>query len=563
MHLRLLVLLLLVSFAQASWSEQGGELSAADCQIYFSADDPALFKFVETRNQTSFADYAGMRIASIETVTLPVFNENDPKENYWPFRLANRLHIETRPDTIERQLIFATGEPLDQQKILENERLLRENNYLIDAMILPARVCGSDIHLLVVVRDVWTLSPSASASRTGGENRSDIGISESNLLGRGQRLSVGYFDNSERSGKTLDYRHPNIIGKYTELLLGIEDNSDGEANSIELVRPFFELDSTWAAGAAWSESSQIETIETHDEELNRYREETEYYELFYGWSRGRQNDVVQRWFAGVTSDVDSFQTVDADISEIPEDRAFRYPWLEWRSMEDRFVTLSNITHSHRHEDLLVGFSHRLRLGYASERLDSSHDAWIFEAESGYSASFGNHHLLRVTLSADGRYNIDEGYTENTFYSGLAEYYHFPDRKNRWYAKINYIAGRNINDDDELTVGGGYTLRGYPDEYQRGNRQWVMTVEQRHFTDFHFLQLAYLGAAVYVDAGRTWNSEEPSSVNDDPLANLGIGLRASPSKFNVDRVLHVDIAWPLVNRDEVDSYQLIVSGRVDF
>jgi hypothetical protein len=41
------------------------------------------------------------------------------------------------------------------------------------------------------------------------------------------------------------------------------------------------------------------------------------------------------------------------------------------------------------------------------------------------------------------------------------------------------------------------------------------------------------------------------------------LRLSPSKFRVDLVLHLDVAAPLVNQDEVDDVQLIVTGRVDF
>src|SRR5690606_38164227 len=121
-------------------------------------------------------------------------------ENRWLYRLANRLHVDTRIKTLERQLIFNIGENLQPEKIAENERLLRNNNYLIDAMILPHKVCGNDIYLLVVVREVWTLTPSASASRTGGENSSYAGLTESNLLGSGQIISLGYYDDADRSG---------------------------------------------------------------------------------------------------------------------------------------------------------------------------------------------------------------------------------------------------------------------------------------------------------------------------------------------------------------------------
>jgi len=35
-----------------------------------------------------------------------IFNLDDPKENNWLFRLANRLHIKTRPYVIRSQLRF-------------------------------------------------------------------------------------------------------------------------------------------------------------------------------------------------------------------------------------------------------------------------------------------------------------------------------------------------------------------------------------------------------------------------------------------------------------------------
>src|SRR5690606_18121253 len=128
-----------------------------------------------------------------------------------------------------------------------------------------------------------------------------------------------------------------------------------------------------------------------------------------------------------------------------------YPWLEWSSIQDEFVTLSNITHSHRNEDLLVGFAHDVRVGYASETWDSSEDAWVFSGNSGYTAGFSEHHYLRLALGIDGRYDVDTERAENTFYSGHMEYYNFPDNRRRWYARAKYTVGENLDDDLELTV----------------------------------------------------------------------------------------------------------------
>lgn len=560
MQCRWIVLAVWLIFTCRGWCQE----PQGDCRHYFSRDDPALFEFVDTRKTVDFEQFAGLNIASIETVTLPVFNPDDPEENHWVYRLANRLHINTRASTLTRQLAVNVGQPLDPNTVRESERLLRDNKYLIDAMILPHRVCGNDIHLLVIARDVWTLSPSASASRSGGDNRSSLGLSESNLLGTGQTISIGHFNNSDRSGNRFNYLHPDFIGDHTRLDLGLENNSDGNGGDLSLSRPFYELDTRWAAGFAYSEIDQTETIEQNDQEINRYQSIKKNGSLFYGWSAGRQNGYVTRWRTGLSSSEELYETVNATVSSPPQDRVVRYPWLEWSSIQDSFVTLSNITHSHRNEDVLIGFRHTINIGYASESLDSSEDAWLFAANSEYTVSFGENHLLRLNLGADGRYYLDTKQPENTFYSGGAEYYNFPSGKRRLYASVQYIAGRNLNDDLELEAGGNDNLRGYPSDYQRGNRQWLATLEGRYFTDIHLFNLAYLGGAAYIDAGRTWDStvHNPDSSHDT-LADVGFGLRFSPSKFSVEKVLHVDIAVPLVNRDEVDSYQFIVSGKVDF
>ena len=40
-----------------------------------------------------------------------IFNEADPREDKALYRLANRLHIKTREDTVRSQLLFKTGDP--------------------------------------------------------------------------------------------------------------------------------------------------------------------------------------------------------------------------------------------------------------------------------------------------------------------------------------------------------------------------------------------------------------------------------------------------------------------
>jgi len=42
------------------------------------------------------------RIGRILISRKNIFDPSDPKENYWPYRLANKLHIVTREEVVHR-----------------------------------------------------------------------------------------------------------------------------------------------------------------------------------------------------------------------------------------------------------------------------------------------------------------------------------------------------------------------------------------------------------------------------------------------------------------------------
>lgn len=531
----------------------------AQCENFYSPGDPALFTFVKTRKQIDFGAYAGMTISSVEYVVLPIFNPDDPDENNWLYRSANWLHIDTREKTLKKQMIVYPGDALSTEKLLENERILRNNGYLVDAMIVPKRVCGNSIELLVVVRDIWTFSPEANASRSGGTDSTGAGITESNLFGTGQRISVGYFQDEDRNGTTLDYRVPLIYGR-SNFEIGLADNSDGDLISASLIRPFYEFNSHWSTGVVGSKEHLTQYIRSNGELINQFNQTSEFYTIFGGWSPGRQNGSVTRLNLGYTEENDQF-SAQPDTLVLPDDEVIRYPWMSVSYQEDKFQTADNINRTHRQEDIQLGFAHFAQLGYASEDLGSDDDALVFFLESGYATYLSKHQLLRTGIYFDG---VRDGETlRSAFFGATSDYYYFINEKNRWFARIEFDGTRGARQDEQLTIGGNDSLRGYPLDYQRGNRRWLMSIERRRFTNIHILNLAYFGFAGYVDVGKVWDTETVNSPNTDTLADIGFGMRFSPSKFRIDKVIHVDIAAPLVNVDEVDDYQLIITGRVDF
>jgi hypothetical protein len=108
---------------------------------------------------------AGATIGRIIIEKQNVFDTSKPGENKSIFRLANRWHIVTRDRIIAQQLLFATGDPFSQRLLQESERLLRANNFLYDAKIIPVRYADGVVDIRVWTRDLWTLMPGFSVSR--------------------------------------------------------------------------------------------------------------------------------------------------------------------------------------------------------------------------------------------------------------------------------------------------------------------------------------------------------------------------------------------------------------
>lgn len=113
---------------------------------------------------------AGTVIGTITIKPLDVFDTSIPEENTTLFRLANTLHINTRPTTIERQLLFEAGEVYDPRLLRETERLLRQTRYLREAWVTPVALQDGKVDLEVTTRDVWTLNPGISFGRKGGKS---------------------------------------------------------------------------------------------------------------------------------------------------------------------------------------------------------------------------------------------------------------------------------------------------------------------------------------------------------------------------------------------------------
>ncbi len=63
----------------------------------------------------------------------------------------------------------------------------------------------------------------------------------------------------------------------------------------------------------------------------------------------------------------------------------------------------------------------------------------------------------------------------------------------------------------------------------------------------------------------WEPGIDEGFEDDYLANIGFGIRLASTKADAGRVIHIDFAFPLTNRDDpdVESSEIAINIKNEF
>ena len=503
------------------------------------------------------AGLEGLAIIEIRIDNREIFDTSRPEENLLIHRLANRLHIETRKKTIRDQLLFHPGEPYREQLVRETERLLRSRSYIHDARIEAQLVCGEGVVLTVVTADNWTLSPSVSVSRSGGETRTSFEIEESNLLGLGSELKVLSESDEDRDSEAIAFRDRNWFGNFKTLDLEFADNSDGHRHTARLNRPFVQLDSRYAWSLSAITFERENPVYEAGDEVARIGEDTEAAEISYGWSDGIANGSVSRHSLGWSVIEQDFGTVDDPDIELPASVENAYPFYQYEYLRVRYAEKINFRVMGVTEDIELGTRFNYRIGWKDEAYDASQEGYIF----AMNYDFGNFisaqtlAILRFELEHEGNDSIgDQGLLE-----AEGRFYHYLDENNSYLFSLKLAAAQNPELFERIQIGGDSGLKGYPIRFQNGDRALTLSAERRVYFNVYLWQLLKFGFAVFAEAGSAWDS------GDNPvwLGDVGAGMRLVSTRQSASKVLHIDLAFPLAETGDIDDYELFVRARGEF
>ena len=520
----------------------------------------------EAYSQNSMADQS-LFVGAIQITVEDVFNNTLATENLAIHRVANKLHIESKRELIESQLLFKTGDVFDIDTLEETARNLRSNRYLRSATVTPIQICDGQVDVSVVTGDNWSLIPGFSFARAGGENEYSFQLSELNLLGLGKSLEIELIHTPERDQRVLLYHDPLLMGTKTQLTTQLQNNSDGEVQAIEIEQPFFSLDTRMAWRVNAGNTQYLQALYDDGSFSSQLAIERQFVSVEYGFSEGKQGKVshdnkfeqhVLRWRMGWAYERLGLGATLRFPDSAPEpERVYSYPFLQLSFLRPTFITQTNLQLMESVEDIAIGHALRARIGLATETFGSHTDAIALEA--AYSKGWQPSARILGLLRSSATGFVQDDRIEDGLANVNLQGFYFASQKLRSFVAANFVSSARLFEHKQVVLGGETGLRGYPLRFQTGSRRARFTAEQRYFFDWYPLRLVRVGAAAFADIGSAWDKgEDPQWLKD-----VGLGLRIVNTRQAGAKVMHIDFAFPLDETDRVDSFQLVVTAKAQF
>ena len=489
-------------------------------------------------------------------------------------RLVRGLHATTREDIVRRFLILSPGQPCDELRRAESERILRAQPFLVDARIQAYDDGRGGIVLEVESRDELSLV-FALAARTAAPGVTRLRLGEANLMGRGVYAAGEWFHGGVgyRDGVGARVMHYQLFGRPYQLGAQALRRQIGGEWAVNLAHPFF----TDLQRVAWRTS-----LGGVDEHLNLVRGAEPQNALFY---RQRFADVGGLLRVGLPGRLSLFgASLSREASETANrvaiasdtgivadggrplgfDPSERYPGqhatrlnLLWGVRNIRFLRVAGFDALTGVQDVRRGFQAGTLFGRSSSLLGSRDDD-LFVSGDLYLGGGTPRSFVGLELAGEGRQDYDRDRWDGVVAGGRGAWYLVPGARWRLVTSVEYDGTWRPRVPAQLQLGpvdGG--VRGFRDAQVAGARRLVARTEARRVLGRPF-GLADFGAAAFVDAGRTWAGDAPYGVTSPMHAAVGLGLLAAVPPAS-RRLWRLDVALP-VTRAPGAGLQLLVSNR---
>lgn len=410
-------------------------------------------------------------------------------------RLANSLHTDTREQVIRDNLFFKANRPLNPYLLADNERYLRDLDFILDSKIrvIPLRGRRDSVDIVVTTRDVFTLGFRA---RVRDVDKFSFGIYEANLMGQGQRIGAELLVEREREpvlGKSFVYTKSSLFGSLANLSAGYTEldnaRSMGEENEtayfLRLDRPLVSPYSRMAGGMEISRNWSTNVYQFPDSLFRRYRYDIQ--DVWAGYNFGIKRKIKNRTrrFVGLRYNRQHFgrQPSQENYRQTIKYSDQQAVLAELIFYNQNFYKMNYIFGFGRTEDVPYGQTLNFTAGWASE----------LGLDRIYVGSYAVNRLVRPSgrfydLEIGGGTFINKSKSEDAVLYVSGAYYSklYPIRSVN--IRHKFVAGYSqaFNNRVRPLLSLNNELQGFRADSLYGNHRVMLSTETTVFTKWHFL-----------------------------------------------------------------------------
>lgn len=477
-----------------------------------------------------FKSFEGMLISKIEIRSLEVFGptltDTLQTTHKWIEKTANSIHTKSNLKTIEKQLLFKTGDALDPDLMAENERIIRQLSYLKDVRFLiePDSLYPAFAKVTVLTKDRFSFGISGGISGTKSGN---MEVYDKNVLGRGHEISVnfvGHVDKEPKVGVETYYRINNIGGRFTNIELGYLNTYLHEGFVFNLQKPFISSEIKWGYGIIASRLLRTTKI-TEDHPIELDFPISESYNNFWAGHNFDLNHQHQQSLQ-LTPSIGIHNLNFFDVSTVPEGSehffANRTLYLAGLTLSQRSYVQDKLIYSYGIiEDIPEGFKQELYYGYDANEFGDRHFVQFFSSNGALLRQKG---YLFVSAGANGYIKngaFEEGLlrTDLRFFTKLRS---SGNKKVRLFMNLNYTIGIRRYPLESLSLSGERFIRGFNSTNASGTQRFAFNFEHVVFfpQEFYGFKMAFFS---FADMG-VIGSDKQFIFEQNYYAGLGVGVR---------------------------------------
>ena len=483
----------------------------------------------------------------------------------WAYRLANSLHVSTRPDRIRAEIVVSEGDCLNLDALEESERLVRELVFVARARVTASTEPGGGRVVLVETWDEWSTRAGLNLSIENELRFEGAFASERNLLGRGLFGILSWRRFEERRDLGARFGTTSFLGTRVDAAVGGGTTRTGQFFNSVFSYPFVGEEGRVSAGVRAISRDLEKAYVTDDTKAyshvllpleDRRFEAT----LLRRWGEpgsllllGGEFCLLRRRVVGTPTA--AFANDFDDPVPAPDSFAIQLKSQasppSYARVGVRVGVRKLAFRPHGGIDLVSGVQDIATGTELTLVLGRTFATWEGASLDTYGGAEAFAGLTRgpltaqTTISAEGRRmdRVAEGGDRLRDLSARADVrLYLAAPAHTFAAQLRYRGGWRADEVFQLRLGGVEGVRGFVDNEKPVNQLLVIRFEER-WNPRPVGRAADVGFTVFGDVGRGWAGTAPFSADTSWESAVGAGLRLGlPAGTGSN--LRVEVAWPV-------------------